>query len=230
MKLSKRIKIIKEQIKADHSYDIGDAIATLQKTPKLKFNQSVDIAINLGVDSKKSDQVVRGSCILPGGSGKTARIAVFADGENAKAAIDSGADEVGMDDLVEKIKGGDLNFSVVIASPDTMRVVGKLGTILGPRGLMPNPKVGTVTKDIATAVKNAKGGQVRFRTDKAGIIHCMVGKLDFDKSVLIENINAVIAKIIKLKPSSAKGVYIKKVTISSTMGPGLVVDKNSLNI
>ncbi|RLA07617.1 MAG: 50S ribosomal protein L1 [Gammaproteobacteria bacterium] len=230
MKTTKRVKLIREQISPDSVYAITDAIDLLQKLPKLKFNQSIDIAINLGVDAKKSDQVVRGACILPNGTGKTVRVAVFADGENAKAATDAGADVVGMDDLVDTMKGGDLNFDVVIASPETMRVVGKLGTILGPRGLMPNPKVGTVTKDVATAVKNAKSGQVRFRTDKAGIIHTMIGKLDFTNQALVENLNAMIATLNKLKPSVAKGIYIKKISISSTMGPGLVIDKATLEI
>jgi large subunit ribosomal protein L1 len=190
----------------------------------------VDISVNLGVDPRKSDQVVRGATVLPNGTGKEVRVAVFTDGENAKAAQEAGADVVGMEDLAEQVKKGDFNFDVVIASPDAMRVVGTLGQILGPRGLMPNPKVGTVTQDVATAVRNAKAGQVRYRTDKAGIIHCPIGRVDFEISALKENLNALLADLNKAKPTSAKGIYMRKVSVSTTMGPGLQVDQTSLNI
>jgi large subunit ribosomal protein L1 len=196
----------------------------------VKFKESVDVAVNLGVDPRKSDQVVRGSTVLPNGTGKTVRVAVFAQGENAEKAKAAGADIVGFEDLAESIKGGDLDFGVVIATPDAMRVVGQLGQILGPRGLMPNPKVGTVTMDVATAVKNAKAGQVRFRTDKNGIIHAGVGQVDFAAGSVKENIEALIADLKKLKPASSKGVYVKKVTLSTTMGPGLTIDQASLSV
>jgi large subunit ribosomal protein L1 len=198
--------------------------------PATKFDQSVDVSVNLGVDPRKSDQVVRGSTVLPNGTGKSVRVAVFAQGPNADAAKEAGADIVGFEDLADDIKKGNMDFDVVIASPDAMRVVGQLGQILGPRGLMPNPKVGTVTPDVAGAVKNAKAGQVRYRTDKAGIIHCAVGKVSFDVASLKTNIDALLADLNKAKPSSAKGVYFKKVSVSSTMGPGIVVDKATLNI
>ena len=193
-----------------------------------KFPESVDVCVNLGVDPRKSDQVVRGSTVLPNGTGKTVRVAVFAQGENADKAQAAGADIVGFEDLAESIKGGSMDFDVVIASPDAMRVVGQLGQILGPRGLMPNPKVGTVTPDVAAAVKNAKAGQVRYRTDKAGIIHCTIGKVDFEANALKENLEALLADLNKAKPSSAKGVYMKKITVSTTMGPGLQVDQATL--
>ena len=196
----------------------------------VKFKESIDVSVNLGVDPRKSDQVVRGSAILPAGSGKEVRVAVFTQGPNADAAKEAGADIVGMDDLAEEVKKGNMDFDVVIASPDAMRVVGQLGQILGPRGLMPNPKVGTVTPDVATAVQNAKSGQARFRTDKAGIVHASIGKAGFEPSALIQNLEALMNEIKKLKPSSAKGVYFKKVTVSSTMGPGLNIDQASLNI
>ena len=194
----------------------------------MKFKESIDVAVNLGVDPRKSDQNVRGASVLPHGTGKTVRVAVFAQGANAEAAKEAGADIVGFDDLAEQVQGGEINFDVVIATPDAMRVVGKLGTILGPRGLMPNPKVGTVTADVATAVKNAKGGQVRYRTDKGGIIHCIVGQVGFDANAVKENVEALLADLKKIKPSSAKGVYVKKVTLSTTMGPGLAIDQATL--
>ena len=229
MAMNKRAKIIAEKIDRTKEYVAADAVALLKDLPTLKFVESVDVAINLGIDPKKSDQVVRGSTVLPNGTGKIVRVAVFAQGAQAEAAKEAGADIVGMEDLAEQIKGGDLNFDVVIATPDTMRVVGKLGTILGPRGLMPNPKVGTVSADAATAVTNAKSGQVRYRADKNGIIHCSVGNLSFSSDKLIGNVNALIADLVKMKPSSAKGIYLKKVSLSSTMGPGLVVDLGSLD-
>jgi large subunit ribosomal protein L1 len=196
----------------------------------VKFKEAVDVSVNLGVDPRKSDQVVRSSTVLPHGTGKTVRVAVFTQGANADAAKEAGADVVGMDDLADAVKAGNMDFDVVIASPDAMRVVGQLGQILGPRGLMPNPKVGTVTPDVATAVKNAKAGQVRYRTDKAGIIHCSIGKVDFKVDALRDNLNALLVDLNKLKPASSKGVYVKKITVSTTMGPGLVVDQASLGL
>lgn len=227
-KLTKRAKAIAEKVEAGKFYAVDDALALLKDMPKAKFEESVDVSVNLGVDPRKSDQNVRGSTVLPNGTGKTVRVAVFAQGPNADAAKEAGADIVGMDDLAEEVKKGNMDFDVVIASPDAMRVVGTLGQILGPRGLMPNPKVGTVTPDVATAVKNAKAGQVRYRTDKAGIIHCPIGKVSFEVNALRENLEALLADLVKAKPSSAKGVYMKKVTVSSTMGPGIAVDKASL--
>ncbi|MGE0386949.1 MAG: 50S ribosomal protein L1 [Gammaproteobacteria bacterium] len=209
---------------------IGDALRILAEVRSPKFDESIDVAINLGVDSKKSDQNVRGSTVLPHGTGKTVRVAVFTQGANADAARNAGADIVGFDDLAAKVKAGEIEFDVCIASPDAMRVVGQLGQILGPRGLMPNPKVGTVTTDVASAVKNAKGGQVRYRTDKAGIIHCSIGKASFPVEKLSENLDALLADLNKAKPAAAKGVFLKKVTVSSTMGPGIVVDRASLAI
>lgn len=229
-KLTKRQKQIVEKVEAGKAYAIEDAVALLSELSTVKFNETVDVAVNLGVDPRKSDQVVRGSTVLPNGTGNDVRVAVFAQGENAEKAKAAGADVVGFEDLAEQIKGGDLDFGVVIATPDAMRVVGQLGQILGPRGLMPNPKVGTVTPDVATAVKNAKAGQVRFRTDKNGIIHAGVGKADFEAASIKQNIEALIADVKKLKPSSAKGIYLKKVTLSSTMGPGLLVDQSSLEV
>lgn len=226
--LSKRNKAIKEKIEPGKQYAINDALTLLKEMPALKFVESVDVSVNLGVDPKKSDQVVRGSTILPRGTGKTVRVAVFAQGDNAEKAKNAGADLVGFEDLAEQVKGGTMDFDVVIATPDAMRVVGQLGQILGPRGLMPNPKVGTVTTDVETAVKNAKGGQVRYRTDKAGIIHCSIGKADFEADALTENLNALLADLQKAKPSSAKGIYLKKITVSTTMGPGVAVDQSSL--
>jgi len=227
-KLSKRMKAIREKVEAGKIYPIAEALGLLKDLPKAKFAESVDVAVNLGVDPRKSDQVVRGSTVLPNGTGKTVRVAVFAQGAAADAAREAGADIVGMDDLAEEVKKGNMDFDVVIAAPDAMRVVGQLGQILGPRGLMPNPKVGTVTPDVATAVNNAKAGQVRYRTDKAGIIHCSIGKAEFDVAKLEENLNALVADLVKAKPSAAKGQYLKRVTVSTTMGPGIQVDQSSL--
>ncbi len=228
-KLSKRQKMIAEKVEAGKAYSFEEAAKLLGEISSVKFKESVDVSVNLGVDPRKSDQVVRGSTVLPNGTGKEVRVAVFTQGANAEAAKAAGADIVGMDDLAAQVKAGELNFDVVIASPDAMRVVGQLGQILGPRGLMPNPKVGTVTPNVADAVKNAKAGQVRFRTDKNGIIHSGVGKIDFDASALKQNVEALLADLKKLKPASAKGVYMKKVTLSSTMGPGLTIDMASLD-
>ena len=227
-KLSKRQKMIAETIDRNRQYGAEEAFTLLKDVSKVKFNESVDVAVNLGVDPRRSDQMVRGSTVLPRGTGQDVRVAVFAQGANAEAATEAGADIVGMDDLAGEIKQGRMDFDVVIASPDAMRVVGQLGQILGPRGLMPNPKVGTVSTDVATAVKNAKAGQVRYRTDKNGIIHCTIGKVDFDPAALIENLNALIGDLNKAKPSAAKGVYMKRVSVSTTMGPGVVVDQGSL--
>jgi large subunit ribosomal protein L1 len=229
-KLSKRAKAIREKLQTDKLYTIEEALDLLKSMPPAKFSESVDVSVNLGVDPRKSDQQVRGSTVLPNGTGKSVRVAVFAQGANADAAKEAGADIVGFDDLAESIKGGNMDFDVVIASPDAMRVVGQLGQILGPRGLMPNPKVGTVTPDVAGAVKNAKAGQVRYRTDKAGIIHCAIGKINFESSKLKENLDALLVDLNKAKPSTAKGTYVKKVTVSSTMGPGISVDKTSLSL
>ena len=228
-KLTKRQKAIAGKIEAGKSYNFVDAAALLAELSTVKFSESFDIAVNLGVDPRKSDQVVRSATVLPHGTGKTVRVAVFTQGPAAEAALAAGADRVGMDDLAAEMKGGDLNYDVVIASPDAMRVVGQLGQILGPRGLMPNPKVGTVTPDVATAVKNAKAGQVRYRTDKNGIIHTSVGKIGFDAVQLKENVEALIADLKRIKPASSKGIYVKRVTLSTTMGPGLVIDQASLD-
>ncbi|MDH5777798.1 MAG: 50S ribosomal protein L1 [Gammaproteobacteria bacterium] len=227
-KLTKRQKVIAEKLQAGKVYAADEAFQILKDLPRTKFTESVDVSVNLGVDPRKSDQVVRGSSVLPKGTGKTVRVAVFAQGENADKAKAAGADIVGFDDLAEDIKKGNMDFDVVIATPDAMRVVGTLGQVLGPRGLMPNPKVGTVTPDVETAVKNAKGGQVRYRTDKAGIIHCSIGNVDFDPASLKENLNALLADLVKAKPAAAKGQYMKKVTVSTTMGPGITVDQASL--
>ena len=227
---SKRSKAIREQIESGKIYAIDEALEILKKTSTVKFTESVDVAIRLGVDPKKSDQNVRGSTVLPNGTGKTVRVAVFTQGENVEKALEAGADVVGMDDLHDRIKGGDLAFDVVIATPDAMRVVGKLGQVLGPRGLMPNPKVGTVATDVAAAVRNAKAGQVRFRTDKGGIIHSTIGKADFELEALRGNLAALLKDLVKLKPASAKGQYLKKVAVSTTMGPGLVVDHLAIKI
>ena len=227
-KLSKRAKMIAEKVELGKVYPATDGFSLVKELSTVKFTESVDVSINLGVDSRKSDQVVRSSTVLPRGTGKTVRVAVFTQGANADAAKAAGADVVGMEDLAESIKAGNMDFDVVIASPDAMRVVGTLGQVLGPRGLMPNPKVGTVSPDVATAVKNAKAGQVRYRTDKAGIIHCSIGKVDFEVAALQENLLALVADLNKLKPSTAKGVYLKKMTISSTMGPGISIDPASL--
>ncbi|MBW3568050.1 MAG: 50S ribosomal protein L1 [Proteobacteria bacterium] len=228
-KLSKRIKAIQEKIQPGKAYSIEEALGLLKDVSKVKFKEAVDVAVNLGVDPRKSDQVVRGATVLPNGTGKSVRVAVFAQGDNAEKAKAAGADIVGFEDLAEKVKKGEMDFDVVIATPDAMRVVGQLGQILGPRGLMPNPKVGTVTADVVTAVNNAKAGQVRFRTDKAGIVHATIGKVDFEVDALKQNLQALLADLNKLKPSSAKGVYVRKVTVSSTMGPGISVDQSTLS-
>ncbi len=227
-KLSKRQKAISEKIELGKQYEANEAFALLKELSSVKFSESVEVAINLGVDAKKSDQVVRGATLLPNGAGKEVRVAVFTQGPNADAAKEAGADKVGMDDLAAEVKAGNMDFDVVIASPDAMRVVGQLGQILGPRGLMPNPKVGTVTPDVAQAVTNAKAGQVRFRTDKAGIIHGAIGKVGFEPAALKTNLEALLVDLKKAKPSSAKGIYIQKITVSSTMGPGLSLDQASL--
>jgi large subunit ribosomal protein L1 len=227
---TKRLKAIREQLEIGKAYAIDEALEILKNASKVKFTESVDVAIRLGVDSRKSDQNVRGSTVLPNGTGKSVRVAVFAQSENAEKAREAGADVVGMDDLHDQIKEGDLGFDVVIATPDAMRVVGKLGQVLGPRGLMPNPKVGTVTTDVVTAVKNAKAGQVRYRTDKAGIIHTTIGKADFESIALKGNLHALIGDLVKLKPASSKGVYVQKVAISTTMGPGIIVDRATLEL
>jgi large subunit ribosomal protein L1 len=224
------MRAIREKVEPGKFYPLNDALQILKDTASVKFAESVDVSVNLGVDPRKSDQVVRGSTVLPNGTGKTVRVAVFTQGANADAAREAGADIVGMDDLAEQVKAGNLDFDVAIASPDAMRVVGQLGQILGPRGLMPNPKVGTVSTDVATAVKNAKAGQVRYRTDKSGIIHCTIGKVSFEPQALEENLNALLSDLQKAKPSAAKGVYMKKVTVSTTMGPGVPVDQGSLAI
>ena len=228
-KLTKRQKAIASKVEAGKVYNFEDAAALLAELSAVKFTESFDVAVNLGVDPRKSDQVVRSATVLPHGTGKTVRVAVFTQGPAAEAALAAGADRVGMDDLAAEMKGGDLNYDVVIASPDAMRVVGQLGQVLGPRGLMPNPKVGTVTPDVATAVKNAKAGQVRYRTDKNGIIHTSVGKVGFEAGKLKENVEALIADLKRIKPASSKGIYVKRVTLSTTMGPGLVIDQSSLN-
>lgn len=229
-KLSKRLKAISEKVQPGKNYPAEEAFSLLKSLTSVKFVEAVDVAVNLGVDPRKSDQAVRGATVLPRGTGKSVRVAVFAQGANADAARAAGAEIVGMDDLAAQVKAGDLNFDVVIASPDAMRVVGQLGQILGPRGLMPNPKVGTVTPDVAGAVRNAKAGQVRYRTDKKGIIHCTIGKVSFEEAALKENLEALLIDLKKLKPSTSKGIYIKKVTVSSTMGPGLALDQSSLSI
>ncbi len=228
-KLSKRMKAIREKVEPGKLYAIDEAIELLKALPRARFTESVDVAVNLGVDPRKSDQVVRSSVVLPHGTGKSVRVAVFAQGDAAEAAKAAGADIVGMEDLAERVKAGEMDFDVVIAAPDAMRVVGQLGQILGPRGLMPNPKVGTVTPDVASAVKNAKAGQVRYRTDKAGIIHARIGSVDFDGQALRENLEALLADLQKMKPAAAKGQYMKKVTLSTTMGPGLAVDPASVS-
>jgi large subunit ribosomal protein L1 len=226
-KLTKKAKLINSKIEKTKQYTISDAVLLLKELATDKFVEAIDVSVNLGVDPRKSDQNVRGATVLPRGTGKTVRVAVFAQGANADAAKEAGADIVGMDDLGDLVKKGELNFDVVIASPDAMRVVGQLGQILGPRGLMPNPKVGTVTTDVAMAVKNAKSGQVRYRTDKSGIIHCTLGKVTFDANAIQENLEALMADLRKAKPTAAKGVYVKKITLSSTMGPGLWLDTSS---
>jgi len=227
---SKRVRAIREQIEPGKAYALDEAIGLLKSFSKVKFTESVDVAIRLGVDPRKSDQVVRGALVLPHGTGKSVRVAVFAQGENADKASEAGADIVGMDDLAETIKGGQIDFDVCIATPDAMRVVGKLGQILGPRGLMPNPKVGTVTTDVETAVKNAKAGQVQYRTDKGGIVHTTIGKVDFAPEALGENLTALVSELVKAKPPAAKGQYLRKIAVSTTMGPGLSVDTGSLGV
>ena len=230
-KLSKRQKLIREKVDSTRAYTVDEAVALLAELGQnVKFKESVDVAVNLGVDARKSDQVVRSSTVLPHGTGKTVRVAVFTQGANAEKATAAGADVVGMDDLADEVKKGNMDFDVVIATPDAMRVVGQLGQILGPRGLMPNPKVGTVTADVETAVKNAKAGQVRYRTDKNGIIHAPLGNVEFSAQNIKENLEALVADLKKAKPASSKGVYLKKVSLSSTMGPGLTVDQGSLNL
>jgi large subunit ribosomal protein L1 len=225
---SKRKKAAREKVNSEKAYLIDEALGLVKDLATAKFPESIDVSVNLGVDPRKSDQVVRGSTVLPNGTGKTVRVAVFAQGENADKATAAGADIVGFEDLAEQVKAGKLNFDVVIATPDAMRVVGKLGQILGPRGLMPNPKVGTVTADVETAVTNAKAGQVRYRTDKAGIIHCPIGRADFEVPALKENLEVLLADLKKAKPASAKGSYVMKLTVSSTMGPGVSVDRASV--
>lgn len=229
-RLSKRVKALRALVEPGKQYSIEDAVAILKNAPKTKFEETVDVAINLGIDPRKSDQAVRGATTLPHGSGKTVRVAVFTQGANADAAKEAGADLVGMEDLAEKIKAGNLDFDVVIASPDAMRIVGQLGQVLGPRGLMPNPKTGTVTPDVVTAVKNAKAGQVRFRADKNGIIHGGIGRIGFEPVAIRENLQALVADLKKAKPSTAKGVYFKKITISTTMGPGIALDQSSIDM
>ncbi|MCP5358900.1 MAG: 50S ribosomal protein L1 [Pseudomonadales bacterium] len=228
-KLSKKAKLISEKLDGSKSYTIAEAVGLLTEFASKKFKESIDVSVNLGVDPRKSDQVVRGSTLLPHGTGKTVRVAVFAQGENATKAKEAGADIVGFDDLAESIQAGNMDFDVVIASPDAMRVVGKLGQVLGPRGLMPNPKVGTVTADVAGAVKNAKAGQVRYRTDKKGIIHGGIGKIGFDAAAIQGNLEALISDLKRAKPASAKGIYIQKVVLSSTMGPGVMIDQSTIN-
>ncbi|KTD19973.1 50S ribosomal protein L1 [Legionella israelensis] len=229
-KLSKKQKQIREVIKLNHLYEAKEAIDVIKKFASGKFNESMDISVNLGVDPRKSDQVVRSSTNLPKGTGKKVRVAVFAQGDNVEKAKEAGADIVGFEDLAEQIKSGNMDFDVVIATPDAMRIVGQLGQILGPRGLMPNPKVGTVTTNVEAAVKDAKSGQVRYRTDKNGIIHCTIGKVDFSPEDILENAAALINDLKKAKPAAAKGVYIKKITFSSTMGPGLPIDIASIPV
>ena len=227
---SRRLKAIRERIDHGKLYDVSEALALLKDMASVKFSESVDVSVNLGVDPRKSDQVVRGSTVMPNGIGKESRVAVFAQGTAAEEAREAGADIVGMDDLAEQVKAGNLDFDIVIAAPDAMRVVGKLGRILGPRGLMPNPKVGTVTPDVTGAVRNAKAGQVQYRTDRAGIIHCTIGKVAFEIDALKQNLDALLDDLKKAKPSTSKGVYMRKVTLSTTMGPGLGIDKATLGL
>ena len=229
-RLSKRQKIASEKIGTNTQYAIDEALSLVKEFATTKFPESIDISVNLGIDSRKSDQVIRGSTVLPNGTGKNIRVAVFAQGENAIKAKDAGADIVGFEDLAETIKTGELNFDVVIATPDSMRLVGQLGQVLGPRGLMPNPKVGTVTADVHTAVQNAKAGQVRYRTDKGGIIHCSIGKANFEIGALKENLITLLSDLKRARPSSVKGLFLKKMTISSTMGPGVKIDQASIDI
>ena len=227
-KISKRYSALVTSVDRDKLYPISDALAMVKTNATAKFNESIDVAINLGIDAKKSDQTVRGSVVMPAGTGKTVRVAVFAQGDRAKAALDAGADIVGLDDLAADIKAGKMDFDVVIATPDTMRVVGTLGQVLGPRGLMPNPKVGTVTQDVATAVKNAKAGQVQYRADKTGIVQCTIGRASFTVDALAENVKALLDAVNKSRPAGVKGIYLKKISVSSTMGVGVRVDQSSL--
>jgi len=228
--VAKRLKAWSSKIQPGKQYTIDDALGLVQEFAKAKFKESVDVAVNLGIDASKSDQQVRGSTVMPHGIGKSVRVAVFTSGKNQDAARAAGADIVGLEDLAEKVKAGQMDFDVVVASPDAMRVVGQLGQILGPRGLMPNPKVGTVTPNVAEAVKNAKAGQVRYRSDKAGVVHCTIGKADFEPAKLKENLNALLQDLQKVKPAAAKGIYLKKISVSSTMGPGVPVEQSSLSL
>ena len=227
-KANKRYSAVAEKVDADNFYPMADAFSLVKKTASAKFDEGVDVAINLGIDAKKSDQAVRGATVLPNGTGKSVRVAVFTDGDNVEKAKEAGADIVGMDDLADQVKKGVMDFDIVIASPDAMRVVGQLGQILGPKGLMPNPKTGTVAADVATAVRNAKAGQVQYRIDKAGIIHCTIGKVSFSAEALQENFEALLGALYKSKPSTAKGQYIKRVSVSASMGPGIRVDRQTL--
>lgn len=227
-KLTKRMRTIREKVEA-RDYDVNEALALLKELATAKFTESVDVSVNLGIDARKSDQNVRGATVLPNGTGRDVRVAVFTSGANADKAKEAGADLVGMEDLAEQVKKGEMNFDVVIASPDAMRVVGQLGQILGPRGLMPNPKTGTVTPDVVTAVQNAKAGQVRYRNDKNGIIHCTIGRVDFEDAKLKENLEALLGALKKAKPSSAKGAFIKRVSLSTTMGAGVRIDQGTLS-
>jgi large subunit ribosomal protein L1 len=229
-KLTKRMRLVAEKVDGDKAYEVTEAVALLGELSRTKFKESFDVAINLGVDPRKSDQVVRGATTLPHGNGKTVRVAVFAQGDNADKATAAGADLVGFEDLAEEVKAGKMDFDVVIATPDAMRIVGQLGKVLGPRGLMPNPKTGTVTTDVETAVKNAKAGQVQFRTDKAGIVHGSVGQVGFGVGQIKQNLEALMNDLKKAKPASAKGIYLKKITLSTTMGPGVLIDQTSLEI
>lgn len=228
--MSKRLAAMREKVERGRFYEAADALRLLKDTANPKFDETVEVAVNLGVDPRKSDQIVRGATVLPNGTGKEVRVAVFTSGPRADEAREAGADLVGLEDLAEKVRGGEIGFDLAIATPDAMRVVGQLGRILGPRGLMPNPKTGTVTEDVTTAVANAKGGQVQYRTDRAGIIHCPIGKLSFDTEALRENLAALVTQLVRVKPAASKGVYLRKVTVSSTMGPGVAVDKASLSV
>jgi large subunit ribosomal protein L1 len=227
-KLSKRRQLSNEKVSRDQIYSADEALKLIKEMASAKFTESVDLSVNLGIDTRKSDQVVRGSVVLPNGTGKEVRVAVFTQGENAEKAKAAGADAVGMEDLAEAMKGGDLDYGTVIATPDAMRIVGQLGRVLGPRGLMPNPKVGTVTQDVEAAVKAAKGGQVRFRADKGGIVHCTIGNVDFEVQALKENMAALLADLVKSKPASAKGQFLKRMSVSSTMGPGIGIDHSTV--
>ena len=228
--MSKRLAAIREKVERGRLYDATDALRLLKETANPKFDETVEAAVNLGVDPRKSDQLVRGSTVLPNGTGKEVRVAVFASGPSADEAREAGAELVGLEDLAEKVRAGELEFDIAIATPDAMRIVGQLGRILGPRGLMPNPKTGTVAEDVTTAVANAKGGQVQYRTDRAGIIHCPIGKLSFEAEALQENLTALVSQLVRVKPAASKGIYLQKVTVSSTMGPGVTVDKASLSV